>query len=886
MSDRSMRAGDISQSVVVSGDGNTVALTFGASGVSLPLVRKQFPPPDRRRHQVAGERPRELDLLVPETGRLPFIGRLDLMAELQGWLDEDVDISVHALIGRAGSGKTRLAIALCQQIDSDPGGKSPWLAGFLSASELGAVVETMATHSFAWPRPTLLVIDYAAQCHQVLARWLDRLASQPLDGKLRLLLLDREAPEGFGWWHELAGSGPPARRDLFYSPQPRPLPDLADLEERGALIASALQAAHRLRPDAPAGPDIPAESADPAFDLRLSEPQFGNSLALVMAGVIALDRGPHSALALRHLEAARQLGQRELARMAALAESRRASGEAMRHLVAFNGLTGGIPVGDLRRIVADELAASRRSADLDAVSALLEQELPVRTEATDTPRSPRLTTIQPDLIGEAAIVEAFIGPASREAEAGSVVQRSYALSPQEGARALVRLVQDFGYPLEDADATEAERAAARRVIGWLRELMRESDSPEQLLPLANALPAETTLLRELTAELTQRLADHHRALAAANPDAFTPILAASLNNLAVRLSALGRREAALAVAEEAVQLRRALAAARPDAFTPDLARSLNNLGNSLSALGRREAALAAAEEAVEHYRALAAARPDAFTPDLAMSLNNLAASLSDLGRREAALGAAEEAVRHYRALAAARPDAFTPDLAMSLNNLANRLSALGRREAALAVAEEAVQLRRALAAARPDAFTPDLAGSLNNLATMLSDLGRREEALVMAEEAVRLRRALAAARPDAFTPDLAMSLNNLAASLSDLGRREAALRAAEEAVRHYRALAAARPDAFTPDLARSLWVLGDLYAENEEADLAVDMLAEAVRLLAPIFLAMPAAVAGMMGGMAQSYLTRCEAGGRAPDEELLGPIVAEFERLQGSGGQQ
>ena len=63
----------------------------------------------------------------------------------------------------------------------------------------------------------------------------------------------------------------------------------------------------------------------------------------------------------------------------------------------------------------------------------------------------------------------------------------------------------------------------------------------------------------------------------------------------------------------------------------------------LSALGRREAALQAAEEAVALYRELARARPDAFTPDLAMSLNNLANMLSDLGRREAALQAAEEA---------------------------------------------------------------------------------------------------------------------------------------------------------------------------------------------------------------------------------------------------
>src|SRR6267378_3136081 len=163
MGHRSVQARDISHSAVVTGDGNTVTLTFGDSGVSLPLLRKQFPPPERRRRQVAGEPPRELDLLVPETGKLPLIGRQDLLAELRAWLDDEVDISVHALIGPAGSGKTRLAIGLCQAIDGDPGGKSAWIAGFLSAGDLTPVVDTLATRSFTWERPTLLVIDNAAQ---------------------------------------------------------------------------------------------------------------------------------------------------------------------------------------------------------------------------------------------------------------------------------------------------------------------------------------------------------------------------------------------------------------------------------------------------------------------------------------------------------------------------------------------------------------------------------------------------------------------------------------------------------------------------------------------------------------------------------------------------
>jgi tetratricopeptide (TPR) repeat protein len=1018
MSDRSVRAGDISQSVVVTGDGNAVTLTFGASGVSIPLIRKQFPPPERRRQQAAGEPARELDILVPETLKLPLIGRQEFLAELRTWLEDEVDISVQALIGPAGSGKSRLAIGLCQAIDGDFGGKGEWIAGFLSPGDLTPVVDTLATHAFDWTRPTLLVIDNAAQGYRVLARWLDRLSSQKLSTKLRMLLLDREAPEGFGWWHELTGSGLPARRDLFSALRPRRLPELPELDQRRELISSALEAAAKLRPGVPNGLHIPARDEDRDFDRRLAEPQFGSPLALVMAGLIALDRGPQGALALRHLGMARQLGRRELDRMAALAESRRVSGDAARHIVAFNGLVGGMPVAKLRQIVPDELAASHRTADLDALLDLLEQELPPRQEAAEASSEPRLATIRPDLIGEAAIIEAFTGRASSEAEAAEVVRRAYGLSFEEAARVLVRLVQDFGYPLEDEGAPDEEKATARRVIDWLASLMLEPRDPEQMLPLVFALPEQTTILREPAAELTQRLVSHFRELAARSdepaasillasllnnlavrlrdlgrreqalaaaeeavglrrplaadrPDAFTPDLARSLNNLANTLSELGRREQALAAAEEAVRLRRVLAAARPDAFTPDLALSLNNLGNRLSELGRREEALAAAEEAVGLYRALAATRPDAFTPNLALSLTNLAHMLSELGRREQALAAAEEAVGLYRALAAARPDAFTPhlalslsnfgnmlsalgrreqalsaaeeavrlcrvlaaarpeaftpdlatslnnlglrlsdlgrheealaaaeeavglrralaathseaftpDLASSLNNLGLRLSELGRREQALAATEEAVRLRRILAAARPDAFTPNLAGSLSNLAHMLSGLGRREQALAAAEEALGLRRALAAARPDAFTPDLALSLNNLGNRLSDLGRREEALAAAEEAVGLYRALAAARSDAFAADLARSLWVLGDLYSKTGKTDLAIETLAEGMRVLTPMFVAVPAAVAGMMSGLVQSYMVQCETAGREPDTELLRPVIEEFERL-------
>ena len=93
----------------------------------------------------------------------------------------------------------------------------------------------------------------------------------------------------------------------------------------------------------------------------------------------------------------------------------------------------------------------------------------------------------------------------------------------------------------------------------------------------------------------------------------------SLNILAVQLGELGRREEALAVAEEDVGTNRQLAAAHPDAFRPELARSLNNLAIRLGELGRREEALAAIQEAVTIRQELADRWPDAHQHELQRS---------------------------------------------------------------------------------------------------------------------------------------------------------------------------------------------------------------------------------------------------------------------------
>ena len=82
------------------------------------------------------------------------------------------------------------------------------------------------------------------------------------------------------------------------------------------------------------------------------------------------------------------------------------------------------------------------------------------------------------------------------------------------------------------------------------------------------MPEHSVQLAALAATLTsQQVTQDRAATIGGEPDAASR-LAGSLNNLSIRLGDLGRREEALAAAEEAAGVYRELAAARPDAFRP------------------------------------------------------------------------------------------------------------------------------------------------------------------------------------------------------------------------------------------------------------------------------------------------------------------------------
>jgi tetratricopeptide (TPR) repeat protein len=894
-----LQLGDGNVAVQIVGDGNTVVVGHA----HLYLTRYEA---DRLTvDELAAREPTQL--LAARQRSIPAIGRSALLDDYNTWLNNGDPISVRVLVGSAGRGKTRFGLELC-----DHAADAGWQAGFATADEVRRFRNQQNLANWGWANPVLVVIDYAAAVAEELHGWLAELAQSNAlrDAEtgakrpLRVLLLERTADPSSGWLQIAYGRGGGDRDSidrLLDRPEPFVLPPIEDMAERREVIAQMLAAQ---------GSDLqpPAAGTDPLFDQRLTELSWGGEpLFLMMAASLAARADFASVLALARDDLAFRIADDELARIDRITSTTQHPQSFVHHMVATATLCGGLDRATaLDLIGCEEAALHHRLPDGPAgCLALLVQVLPGEAGG--------IAPVEPDMIGEAVLLRVW-GADGGEGASQVITRAAEQVDRSAVVGSVIRTCQDYAIHGHVAP------------LHWLDALgdTAAQDLPT-LLELVNALPAETVELRERALKLTEHVLAllSKRTIEDGGELSQKHLTATCLNNLSIRLNALGRREDALAASEEAVTLNRDLAAARPDAFRPDLAMSLNNLSIRLNALGRREDALAAIEEAVTLYRDLAAARPDAFRPDLAMALTNLSGCLDELGRREDALAASEEAVTLNRDLAAARPDAFRPDLAGSLNNLSGCLDGLGRREDALAAIEEAVTIRRDLAAARPDAFRPVLAGSLNNLSGCLDGLGRREDALAAIEEAVTLYRDLAAARPDAFRQDLAMALNNLSDSLNAVGRPEDALAAIEEAVTLYRDLAAARPDAFRQDLAMALNNLSDsltvvdrpedaLAASEEAVGLYRDLAAarpdafqpdlamaygtrgqilrnaarhaeaaasfeDGIRALKDPFLELPQASAPLTITLLRDYLQSAEECQMTPDAELIEPII---EKLQ------
>ena len=443
MPQQTQTAAEAATAVQISGDGNSVTITRG--GVTLAL---------QRLHARKAAPTSLIELLRTDVRATTLAGREAELRSLAEWCSAPQHIAVRCYTGRAGAGKTRLAIEACEAAEAEG-----WVAAFVPSGELARFHSTQNLVHWVLPKNALIVVDYAATSVAVLKEWFAYLAPERHrneGGKLRILLLERHADPESGWWADLtrgesadhAGPADLIGRDALF-----PLPPLEATRHRRALFAETMRLAAPLLDPHVSAQQPPPPGEDRWFDDRLADDRVDNEpLYLMMAGVHAARHGAPTALALDRVELAREIATIETARLEKFARARGFSdgGEVLKHLAATVTLQNGCALSSLVTLVNEEMAALGLNAPFSAntVAERLCDYLPSRPDT--------LEPVRPDLIGESFLVKILSGGKLRgDQERREIVLRAYRRAGANTVDTLVRCAQE---------PRERQRRASRRAL--------------------------------------------------------------------------------------------------------------------------------------------------------------------------------------------------------------------------------------------------------------------------------------------------------------------------------------------------------------------------------------------------------------------------------------
>jgi hypothetical protein len=158
-------------------------------------------------------RPAELDkhdrapstLLRPEHRVVPFLGSKRQVADLQSWATQPARLAAGLVTGPPGSGRTRLAMELCDRLSA-----ADWLAGMVSGDAPAAQIQ----HTARLDQPLLVVVDDVETRYDQLVALADAVSERAAarQAPARLLLIGRF---GNDWLTELRSHGDRRIADLF-----------------------------------------------------------------------------------------------------------------------------------------------------------------------------------------------------------------------------------------------------------------------------------------------------------------------------------------------------------------------------------------------------------------------------------------------------------------------------------------------------------------------------------------------------------------------------------------------------------------------------------------------------------------------------------------------
>jgi hypothetical protein len=399
----------------------------------------------------------ETDLLTPYTRALTLVGRRPFLDRLHAWLDDPMAISVTAVIGGGGRGKTRVALELCREAAT-----CGWLAGFVTRDELTRFRGQTAVASWGWPKPTLVVVDYAAAQAEALRGWLADLTRHATawttsgHPRLRLLLLERHGDRGSGWMARMLGTGGQSARasKLLSGDAPLTLGPLETPEDRRAVFIAAYQLA--------SGADPPI-FAD--LDQRLGEQSAGGEpLLLAMLGLYAARRGVVGALGKAPDTLALEIARWELERIRKIWKARGLhlieDTPLPDHLAAVTTLRIGLTEHEAHAVIAEEAAALHQAhiapaGATEPARAALHAALPADGKG--------IAPILPDFLGEAALLAAW-----GDGDAGlQAIRRAASAKKENVLETIMRLSRDF-----------PNQPASRRYLSSIRQFGQE---PSQLI---------------------------------------------------------------------------------------------------------------------------------------------------------------------------------------------------------------------------------------------------------------------------------------------------------------------------------------------------------------------------------------------------------------------
>jgi hypothetical protein len=701
---------------------------------------------------------KELDVLQTDVRAMALVGRSDELQSLDEWLVSERMMTVRCLIGRGGTGKTRLAIELCERAESQG-----WRAGRMSHETLVRIGTDY--EGDAWKgseQPTLVVIDDAASAVGPLRVWLGKLATLTITYRLRVLLLERSADESGGWWFDLIRPGTLASAsiDSLLDPEaPVRLRPLGTVADRRALLLAAMQSAARLNGTSTL-PTLPAPGLRPDFDKRLATgPNTGDPLFLIMAGVVAASGDAPTALALSRPDLAKRVADSERERFGRLASAAHIEPTLLAYLTACVTLQGGCSRADSTALVEQESQEAGYSLPLpaEAIASLL-------ADALAAEQGGDLEPIRPDLIGEAFVLTEIGAPRRPLEKQHETIRRAFNRSPIAVAVFVIHTVQEFA---DDAKAADA--------IAWLDDVLAPTADLSVMTSIADVLPQRSVVLQARATKFQEELVERLAA------EVDTRALALARNTLVTRYLELNKPDQALQASQKSVLAYRALADRQPEIYDREVAWALNNLAIALDRTGREANACEVARDAAARYRRVVAARPNetVHRGKFALTLLNSANRCKDLKPREAS-HAAMEAVRILTRLCLDEPHRYRPSYALALMTLANILQHRGRLGIASRLAPLAIQIQRDLSAALPDEHRFMLAQMIHNGGVISAKMGRLAEARNQFQEAEQLfRRVVSESPTDRIR--LLRTLQGLAKVLVELGAQDEAAGKSREA---------------------------------------------------------------------------------------------------------